>query len=148
MPSEWTCEPTYYSDGIYCDCGCGVADPDCVTGLPCFEYAVKRLLTVPLLDSPDAPVLVFNFSLSDSVLTSEGPRGAAAPKELVEYRLDAFLPRAHVDPQVHGIIFRNLSAGKAEIWSNLDGSSPTLHLTATRARPPALDPPCLAHSYL
>ena len=25
----WTCDPSYYDDGFYCDCGCGVVDPDC-----------------------------------------------------------------------------------------------------------------------
>jgi hypothetical protein len=28
-PPEWTCAPAAYADGISCDCGCGVADPDC-----------------------------------------------------------------------------------------------------------------------
>ena len=29
VPSSWTCAPNYYKDGQYCDCGCGVVDPDC-----------------------------------------------------------------------------------------------------------------------
>lgn len=28
-PPEWTCNDSWYSDGIECHCGCGVADPDC-----------------------------------------------------------------------------------------------------------------------
>jgi hypothetical protein len=28
-PAGWTCAPGAYADGITCDCGCGVADPDC-----------------------------------------------------------------------------------------------------------------------
>ncbi len=28
VPPGWTCDPSYYGDGS-CDCGCGVADPDC-----------------------------------------------------------------------------------------------------------------------
>ena len=29
---DWTCFPGHYDDGI-CDCGCGVVDPDCPTGV-------------------------------------------------------------------------------------------------------------------
>jgi len=29
VPSEWTCDPTYYGADDGCDCGCGVDDPDC-----------------------------------------------------------------------------------------------------------------------
>ncbi|MBN2724737.1 MAG: hypothetical protein JXR95_11760 [Deltaproteobacteria bacterium] len=25
----WTCDESYYGDGSYCDCGCGIFDPDC-----------------------------------------------------------------------------------------------------------------------
>lgn len=28
-PAEWDCLDYYYDDGTYCDCGCGVMDPDC-----------------------------------------------------------------------------------------------------------------------
>ena len=28
-PTDWTCYPSYYGDGEYCDCECGVPDPDC-----------------------------------------------------------------------------------------------------------------------
>lgn len=28
-PSEWRCPPDAYADGFSCDCGCGIADPDC-----------------------------------------------------------------------------------------------------------------------
>jgi hypothetical protein len=28
-PSGWTCLDYYYADTVYCDCGCGVMDPDC-----------------------------------------------------------------------------------------------------------------------
>jgi len=28
-PAGWTCDPTWYGDGQYCDCNCGLADPDC-----------------------------------------------------------------------------------------------------------------------
>jgi hypothetical protein len=28
VPAAWTCDPLYFSD-MTCDCGCGVADPDC-----------------------------------------------------------------------------------------------------------------------
>ena len=27
----WTCDPTYYGDGSYCDCGCGGQDTDCAS---------------------------------------------------------------------------------------------------------------------
>ena len=30
-PSEWSCNVAYYSDGEWCDCGCGALDPDCAT---------------------------------------------------------------------------------------------------------------------
>src|SRR5690606_21616162 len=25
----WTCDPDFYDDGQFCDCGCGIQDPDC-----------------------------------------------------------------------------------------------------------------------
>lgn len=28
-PEGWTCSVSAYEDGISCDCGCGIADPDC-----------------------------------------------------------------------------------------------------------------------
>jgi hypothetical protein len=28
VPAAWTCDPGYFSD-MFCDCGCGIADPDC-----------------------------------------------------------------------------------------------------------------------
>ncbi len=28
-PSEWRCPPDAYADGFSCECGCGIADPDC-----------------------------------------------------------------------------------------------------------------------
>ncbi len=28
-PVEWTCNSSAYADGIACDCGCGIPDPDC-----------------------------------------------------------------------------------------------------------------------
>lgn len=31
-PAGWTCTPEYFADGL-CDCGCGVADPDCGSSL-------------------------------------------------------------------------------------------------------------------
>ncbi len=31
-PAAWTCDPRYFADET-CDCGCGVADPDCATSL-------------------------------------------------------------------------------------------------------------------
>ena len=30
--SPWKCDTDWYNDGQYCDCNCGVYDPDC--GLP------------------------------------------------------------------------------------------------------------------
>jgi hypothetical protein len=30
-PPGWTCAVFYYSDA-FCDCGCGVLDPDCIDG--------------------------------------------------------------------------------------------------------------------
>jgi len=30
--TRWTCDPSFYGDG-YCDCGCGVPDPDCASAL-------------------------------------------------------------------------------------------------------------------
>ena len=29
LPSEWTCDNSWFNDGIYCDCNCGIYDPDC-----------------------------------------------------------------------------------------------------------------------
>ncbi|MCB9736878.1 MAG: hypothetical protein H6745_30220 [Deltaproteobacteria bacterium] len=29
VPAAWTCPPLAYDDGITCDCGCGIPDPDC-----------------------------------------------------------------------------------------------------------------------
>jgi hypothetical protein len=26
---DWTCDPEYFDDGVYCDCECGTFDPDC-----------------------------------------------------------------------------------------------------------------------
>lgn len=34
LADGWTCDPTHYSDGTVCDCGCGAPDPDCARGLP------------------------------------------------------------------------------------------------------------------
>jgi hypothetical protein len=34
VPVEWTCNAYYYGDDYYCDCGCGVLDPDCETSGP------------------------------------------------------------------------------------------------------------------
>ena len=31
-PVQWTCDPTTYGDGL-CDCGCGVVDWDCSSGM-------------------------------------------------------------------------------------------------------------------
>lgn len=31
-PAGWTCYSQEYGDGSYCECGCGVPDPDCRTG--------------------------------------------------------------------------------------------------------------------
>merc|ERR1711966_147774 len=28
-PSGWLCDPDFYSEGIVCDCECGIRDPDC-----------------------------------------------------------------------------------------------------------------------
>jgi hypothetical protein len=28
VPGAWSCDPSYFGD-MFCDCGCGVADPDC-----------------------------------------------------------------------------------------------------------------------
>jgi hypothetical protein len=30
-PQPWTCQPTYFGDGVDCDCGCGIVDVDCPT---------------------------------------------------------------------------------------------------------------------
>jgi hypothetical protein len=27
----WICDPQWYDDGIFCDCGCGIVDPDCAS---------------------------------------------------------------------------------------------------------------------
>ena len=27
----WQCDPSWYEDAEFCDCGCGLADPDCGT---------------------------------------------------------------------------------------------------------------------
>ena len=29
LPETWRCNPSFYGDGVFCDCGCGVWDPDC-----------------------------------------------------------------------------------------------------------------------
>jgi V8-like Glu-specific endopeptidase len=29
VPSAWTCDPSFYGDGLVCDCACGARDPDC-----------------------------------------------------------------------------------------------------------------------
>jgi hypothetical protein len=31
-PDGWTCDPAWYADGQYCDCNCGIDDPDCSQG--------------------------------------------------------------------------------------------------------------------
>ena len=31
-PAYWHCHPSKYMDGERCDCECGMADPDCLTG--------------------------------------------------------------------------------------------------------------------
>jgi hypothetical protein len=30
-PQAWTCYPINYGDGSFCDCGCGIIDPDCAS---------------------------------------------------------------------------------------------------------------------
>jgi hypothetical protein len=44
--ATWTCDPRAYGSGDGCDCGCGVADPDCAgdgcTGEYCRDNACKR----------------------------------------------------------------------------------------------------------
>jgi hypothetical protein len=30
-PKDWLCQQAYYGTGDYCDCGCGIPDPDCDT---------------------------------------------------------------------------------------------------------------------
>jgi hypothetical protein len=30
-PEGWNCVAEFYNDGGFCDCGCGVHDPDCAT---------------------------------------------------------------------------------------------------------------------
>jgi hypothetical protein len=43
---NWTCAPRHYGSGDGCDCGCGVADPDCAesgcTALGCRDAACTR----------------------------------------------------------------------------------------------------------
>lgn len=34
-PPQWTCDPGHYGTGDGCDCGCGIADPDCGMGNGC-----------------------------------------------------------------------------------------------------------------
>jgi hypothetical protein len=34
-PTGWICDPTYYAAADGCDCGCGVADPDCTATGAC-----------------------------------------------------------------------------------------------------------------
>jgi hypothetical protein len=29
VPAAWTCNPAHFDDGRYCECACGVVDPDC-----------------------------------------------------------------------------------------------------------------------
>jgi hypothetical protein len=31
----WTCASSYYAAGDGCDCGCGIPDPDCASGVGC-----------------------------------------------------------------------------------------------------------------
>jgi|GEM_PF-2273784 len=33
LPAEWTCDAAAYQDGMTCDCGCGVVDPDCADAM-------------------------------------------------------------------------------------------------------------------
>ncbi|KNC56215.1 uncharacterized protein AMSG_11491, partial [Thecamonas trahens ATCC 50062] len=37
-PAGWLCAPTEYNDGITCDCGCGIVDPDCASTFETDEY--------------------------------------------------------------------------------------------------------------
>ena len=32
LPSDWSCDHDWYEDDEWCDCGCGVLDPDCADG--------------------------------------------------------------------------------------------------------------------
>jgi hypothetical protein len=46
LSNAWTCDPQRYGSGDGCDCGCGAADPDCVsqgcTAYGCRDGACKR----------------------------------------------------------------------------------------------------------
>lgn len=53
-PSEWRCPPEAYQDGFSCDCGCGIADPDCnddPTAASCHNNFCGRG-SVPVRHSP------------------------------------------------------------------------------------------------
>ncbi len=44
--AAWTCDSARYGDGEHCDCGCGIADPDCggggCTTASCYESACDQ----------------------------------------------------------------------------------------------------------
>ncbi len=53
--TRWTCDYARYGDGEYCDCGCGIPDPDCggdgCTDGSCYEPACDRCHNCPA-DNP------------------------------------------------------------------------------------------------
>ena len=41
-PAQWTCELSHYGTHDGCDCGCGIADPDCGSGNGCTDSACQN----------------------------------------------------------------------------------------------------------
>eukprot|EP00392_Amoebophrya_sp_AT5.2_P013972 g14105.t1 len=41
-PALWVCPPNNYMDGLFCDCNCGMTDPDCLTGLLKVRYCAPH----------------------------------------------------------------------------------------------------------
>ena len=59
------CEPDWYNDGEYCDCNCGVYDPDC--GLPSKSNAADPDNGFPIADHPAYVLFRFNFIKCDEM---------------------------------------------------------------------------------
>jgi hypothetical protein len=45
-PAGWSCGGARFADGVGCDCGCGVPDPDCAEGLPVRNCAAGEVCVV------------------------------------------------------------------------------------------------------
>jgi hypothetical protein len=52
---DWQCDPQRYGSGDGCDCGCGVADPDCATDKGCSEFGCRESACKRCTDTSLAP---------------------------------------------------------------------------------------------